>query len=182
MRRGKGVGGVKKLVIFCGCYKWMTPIGKFSKLILFLKKFQSQKFFFAKLHHSHSLTEAAARKYITAIHLQKHSEEAYCAPPPFPLFARGSGWASHQFFKKRGGDLTGSQFLERGCWERWKWWFSGGCSFYIKNKLKSQIFNEKKNSSPKMLFSVTTKNLNWKILTKNWITFKRWDEIKAEKL
>ena len=32
----------------------------------------------------------------------------------------------------------------------------GGCSFYLKNKLKSEIFNDKK----KMYFSVITKNLN----------------------
>ena len=29
-----------------------------------------------------------------------------------------------------------------------------------------------------MFFSVTTKNLNWEMLTKNLVTFKRWDEIK----
>ena len=33
-----------------------------------------------------------------------------------------------------------------------------------------------------MLFSVTTKNLNWEILTKNVITFKRWDGVKDEKI
>ena len=60
--------------------------------------------------------------------------------------------------------------------------FSGGsCSFYIKIKLKSQIFNNKKSLSAKMFFSVTTKNLNWEILIKNLVTFKRWDEIKNEK-
>ena len=32
-----------------------------------------------------------------------------------------------------------------------------------------------------MFFSVTTKNLNRKILTKNLVSFKRWDEIKGEK-
>ena len=31
-----------------------------------------------------------------------------------------------------------------------------------------------------MLFSVITKNLNLKILTKNLITFKRWDGVKDE--
>ena len=33
-------------------------------------------------------------------------------------------------------------------------------------------------------FSVTIKNLNWelKILTKNLVTFKRWDRVKDEKL
>ena len=41
-------------------------------------------------------------------------------------------------FKKRGGggrDLTGSQFLEGR-----EFFQEGGCSFYIKNKLKSEIF------------------------------------------
>ena len=32
-----------------------------------------------------------------------------------------------------------------------------------------------------MFFSVITKNLNWETLTKNLITFKRWDRIKDEK-
>ena len=32
-----------------------------------------------------------------------------------------------------------------------------------------------------MFFSVATKNLNWEILTKNLVTFKRWVEIKDEK-
>ena len=31
-----------------------------------------------------------------------------------------------------------------------------------------------------MLFSVITKNLNWKILTKNLVTFKRWEGVKDE--
>ena len=32
-----------------------------------------------------------------------------------------------------------------------------------------------------MIFSVLTKNLNWEILTKNLVTFQRWDGIKDEK-
>ena len=32
-----------------------------------------------------------------------------------------------------------------------------------------------------MFFSVTTMNLNREILTKNLVTFKKWDEIKDEK-
>ena len=54
--------------------------------------------------------------------------------------------------------------------------FSGGCSFNIKNKLKSEVFNDKK-----MFFSVITKILNWEILTKNLVFFKRWDGVKGEK-
>ena len=48
-----------------------------------------------------------------------------------------------KFSKKEG--LTGSQFLEVGCWERGGDFFQGGCSIYIKNELKSEIFNDKKS-------------------------------------
>ena len=33
----------------------------------------------------------------------------------------------------------------------------------------------------KIFSSVITKNLNWEILSKNLVTFKRWDGIKDEK-
>ena len=33
-----------------------------------------------------------------------------------------------------------------------------------------------------MFLSVITKNLNWEILIKNLVTFKRWDGVKNEKL
>ena len=55
----------------------------------------------------------------------------------------------------------------------------GGCSFFMKNKLKSEPFNDKKLQT-KMFFSAITKNLNWKILTKNSVTL-RWDGAKDEK-
>ena len=32
-----------------------------------------------------------------------------------------------------------------------------------------------------MFFSIITKNLNWDILTKNLVTFKRWNGVKDEK-
>ena len=32
-----------------------------------------------------------------------------------------------------------------------------------------------------MLFFVITKNINWEILTKNLVTFKRWDGVKDAK-
>ena len=32
-----------------------------------------------------------------------------------------------------------------------------------------------------MFLSLITKNLNWEILTKNLVTFKRWDGVKDEK-
>ena len=69
------------------------------------------------------------------------------------------------------GGLVGSQFLEGSCCCP----FSRVCSSYIKNKLKSEIFNYKKSLCTKTFFSVTNKNLNWEIITKNLVTFKRWD-------
>ena len=73
--------------------------------------------------------------------------------------------------------LTGSPFLEGSYWERGGDFFQGGCSFYKKSKLKSKIFNGKKVYKQKMFFSVLPTNLNWEILTKNLVTFKRWDGI-----
>ena len=35
-----------------------------------------------------------------------------------------------------------------------------GCNFRVKNKLKSETFNDKKSLKSKMLFSVVTKNSN----------------------
>ena len=60
-------------------------------------------------------------------------------PPSFVL--GGGSWASHQIFKKY---LTRSQTLEGGV-TFFKAGGGGGCSFYIKNKLKSKIFNDKKS-------------------------------------
>ena len=56
-----------------------------------------------------------------------------------------------------------------------------GYSFYIKSKLKSELFNNEKAYTQKNVFSVLTKNLNWEILTKSLLTFKTWDGIKDEK-
>ena len=59
-----------------------------------------------------------------------------------------------------------------------------GCNFYIKGKLKSEIFNEKKKKKKletKTCFSVKTNNLNWDILTKNLVIFRRWHVVKDEK-
>ena len=39
----------------------------------------------------------------------------------------------------------------------------------------------KKKKERKMLFPVQTKKLNWQILSKNLVTFKRWDRVKDEK-
>ena len=61
-----------------------------------------------------------------------------CIPPPFC-------WGVNLLpnFQKTWGSLTVSRFLEEGCSERGDQSFSGGCSFCIKNKLKSDIFNDK---------------------------------------
>ena len=128
------------------------------------------------------LTEIFLQSFITAIHLQKllRGSIVCTPPPPPPPFCWRGGVEPLTNLSKNWEGLTGSRFLERDCWERGGWFFSGGCTFYIKNKLKSQIFNDKKSSLAKMFFSVTTKNLNWKILTKNWVTFKKWDEIKND--
>ena len=32
-----------------------------------------------------------------------------------------------------------------------------------------------------MFFSIITKNLNWEIVTKNLVTFQKWDGVKDEK-
>ena len=45
---------------------------------------------------------------------------------------------------KREWGLTGSELVEEGCWERGSHFFQGGgYKFYIKSKLKSEIFNDK---------------------------------------
>ena len=36
-----------------------------------------------------------------------------------------------------------------------------GCNFYVKNKIKSEIFYDKKSLQTKMFFSVITKNLHF---------------------
>ena len=73
--------------------------------------------------------------------MKKRVECHIVHPPPPPLW-------------KRGGGLTGPQFLEGGCWERGGDFFQGGCNFYIKDKLKSEIFNDKKVFEQKS-FSLT---------------------------
>ena len=88
--------------------------------------------------------------------------------PPPKFSWRGEGIDRYSIF---GGGLLG---LMGGGWLR------ESCSFYIKNKLKSAIFNDKKVYKQKCL-SVITKNLNRKILNKNLVTFKRWNGVENEK-
>ena len=77
-----------------------------------------------------------------------------------------------KFSKKEG--LKGLQLLEWGCWER-----GGGGAIF---NLKSEILNDKKCLYAKIFFSVITKNSNWRIRTKNLVSFKRKDGVKDEKL
>ena len=98
---------------------------------------------------------------------EKKTIHSQCAP----LLSAG-GWAFNTNFKN-GGGLTRSQLLEGVCWERGGNFFQGGCNFDIKNKLKSEIFNDKKSLQAKIFFSAITKNSNWEILPKNLVTFKR---------
>ena len=68
---------------------------------------------------------------------------------------------------KGGGGGVGVNHLLKGCWERGSNLFRGrGCTFYIKNKLRSEIFNDKKSLYTKMSLSVITKNLTLVILFK----------------
>ena len=59
--------------------------------------------------------------------------------------------------------------------------FRRGCNIYVENKLKSEIFDNKKNLQTKMFFFVITENLNLDILTKNLVIFKKWHAVKDEK-
>ena len=74
--------------------------------------------------------------------------------------------------------MAGSQFLEGGCWKRGGDFFEqgeGGIAVAHKKKIKSGILNDNSNNNkykPKCL-SAISKNLNWQILTKNLVTFKR---------
>ena len=64
-------------------------------------------------------------------------------PPPRPTFCWGVGLSLLQNFQKGRGAWQDLNF-QRGTLGKKGWLFSGGCSFYIKNKLKSEIYNKKK--------------------------------------
>ena len=76
-----------------------------------------------------------------------------CTPPPF---LQGGGELNIQpNFQKEGG-LDKTSLLEGGCWERGGDFFQGegGLQFSLKNKLKSEIFNEKKKVNKQKYFSL----------------------------
>ena len=56
-----------------------------------------------------------------------------------PISARWLSFLQH--FQKGGLDMI--SIFSGGCWERVRWLFQGISSFYIKNKLKFEIFNNK---------------------------------------
>ena len=59
--------------------------------------------------------------------------------------------------KKGGGGFTALQFLDGGCWGRWRCDFPGGLvvHFLHENNLNSEIFNENKSLLTKMFSSVS---------------------------
>ena len=61
---------------------------------------------------------------------------------PSPFCRGGRGWDPNQVFKK--GGLTGPQLLE-GVAGKEGVTFSRGVAIFTKNKLKSEIFNDKKS-------------------------------------
>ena len=64
--------------------------------------------------------------------------------PLFPLEGGGEVEPPNKFSKRKKG-LTGG-LTEGSCWgRRGVTFFRWDCSFYIKNKLKSAIFNDKKS-------------------------------------
>ena len=63
--------------------------------------------------------------------------------PLFPSLCRRGGWASDQIFKKGRGVLDRISIFREGCWVRGGNFFQGeDCSFYIKNKRKSETFSD----------------------------------------
>ena len=82
-------------------------------------------------------------------------------------------------FKK--GGLTGPQLLEGVAGKEGVTFFRG-VAIFTQQKIKSEIFNDKKSFQAKIFFSVITKNSNQELLTENLVTFKRSDVVKDEKL
>ena len=91
-----------------------------------------------------------------------------CATPPF--FAGRLNLQPN--FQKRGGLGLTSAF-RWGVAGKEGVTFSGGLQFSHKNKLKSDIVNDKKRLQAQIFFFIITKHLNQEILAKNLVTFKR---------
>ena len=109
------------------------------------------------------------------------------APPPPPLFS-GEGGAPPPHlsagkvepptnFSKGGGGELDRNSIFRGVARKEGVTFFIGLKFLHNNQF-SEIFNDKES----LFLSVITKNLNWEILTKNLVTFRRWGVVKDGKL
>ena len=59
-----------------------------------------------------------------------------CASPPFLLVGGEVVEPPTKFSKRGGGGMTGSQFLERGCWRRGVTFFRGRLQFLNRKKTK----------------------------------------------
>ena len=89
----------------------------------------------------------------------------------YPPFSAGEFELPTKFSKRVG--LTGPQLLEGVAGKEGVTLIRWVLQFSHKNKLKSEMFNDKKSLQAKMFFSVITKSSNWEILPKNLVTFKR---------
>ena len=78
---------------------------------------------------------------------EEHLLKIVCTPS---LSARGGGELIPLPNFQKKGSLPGSQFLGVGTGKYEATLFRGSCSFYIKIKLKSEIFNDKKSLQTKM--------------------------------
>ena len=91
--------------------------------------------------------------YLLSLYLLQHSVH----PIPFLLQEGGRVEPPTRFLKRKLRDRI--SIYKRGCWERRVDLFQGGrWYFYIKNKLKYEIFTDKKKFINKSVFSA---NLNW---------------------
>ena len=74
----------------------------------------------------------------------RDSQVLHRVQPPPPFFQGEEEVEPPTKFSK-GAGLTGSQLLEGIAGKEGGDLFQGGCNFHIKNKLKSQIINDKKS-------------------------------------
>ena len=99
-----------------------------------------------------------------------------CTPPPsfllgvlnlLPNFEKGGGLGRIFIFKGTLVGKSGVTFSREGG--------GGDCNFYIKDKLKSKIFNDQNKVYKEKCFSLSfmTKNSNWEMVTKNLVIIKR---------
>ena len=93
-------------------------------------------------------------KQISVLHSSSLLAEGFSLPPHFQ---KGGAW------QNLSSQISVSQRVVTTN-DRATFLMGGGGSFHIKNKLKSEIFHDKK-----CFLSVITKKLNWEMLTKNLV-------------